>query len=703
MDEFQSKYIEDANDLIINIESEIFALESNPDDNLLIEEIFRVMHTLKGSAGMFGFEKTEKITHKLESVYDLIRSGELKINKEIIDVTFETLDVLKELLSNREELDETSEQKYNKLIGRISSIDGKKDEEKDVKEGVFFDEENENDTDNENPIYIYIRFNPLKDVFLRGIKPQSIFNELSELGEFIAIPELEQITDINNFNVLDFYLSWDILMFSLKNRNEIEDVFLFYEPEEFELLVAEELPAQDSKFYSDYIEVSHEKMEYFDLITLYKTFSLEKINEKIEQKEERKKEITVEEKSKEVINEIKQKKDTVKKDKESIRVSSEKLDELINLVSELVIVNSQLNILANEVQNEKLTKALKQVEKLSKRFRDNALGLRLVPLEVLTIKFQRLIRDLSNKLNKKINFVTEGMNTELDKTIINKIENPLMHILRNSMDHGIEDAETRKNLNKPEEGTIRLIAFYSGANVFIQVQDDGRGIKPEVIREKAIAKKLISDESKLTDKELFDIIFQPGFSTAQSLTEVSGRGVGMDVVKTQISELRGEIDIDSEINLGTSVTFKLPLTLSIIDTLMVYIKNNPFLIPLSHIEICTNTKDKRVKRFTEGKMVFKDEQIPVICLRTEFDLEKPDLEKAKLVIVNIHERKYGVLVDRVEGEHQAVIKPLGDLHKHQEYLSGVSILGDGRLALILDLNKLIRKKIMKLNYKDIDL
>jgi len=331
--------------------------------------------------------------------------------------------------------------------------------------------------------------------------------------------------------------------------------------------------------------------------------------------------------------------------------------------------------------------------------RENALDLRLVAINELTIKLHRLIRDVSKKLDKEIHFITEGTDTELDKTIIDNLEEPLMHIIRNSLDHGIEDKETRLKMHKPVTGVIRLIAYYSGTYVFIQIQDDGMGMDLKTIKQKAIEKGFISANAQLTHRELYDLVFLPGISTAKKVSKISGRGVGMDVVKQKINELRGKTEIDSEVNLETSVTIRLPLTLSIIDTLKVKIENLVYLLPLSIVETCIGVKYHNLVNSAKKQFEYENNLLPVIILRDEFKITNNCPDDGRIVIIRHYEKKYCLLVDEVLGDHQAVVKPLGDLHKKNEYFSGASVMGDGSLALILDTGKIftINKEIHNLN------
>ena len=361
------------------------------------------------------------------------------------------------------------------------------------------------------------------------------------------------------------------------------------------------------------------------------------------------------------------------------------------LVSELITVNSQLTLSSHDHFYDKIRPYLEKVDSLSKQFRNNAIEIRLVPLGDTVLRFQRLIRDLSKQLNKKVEFVTKGTNTELDKNIIDQLAEPLMHLIRNCLDHGIESPETRVNKGKPEQGTITMSAYNSGNNVFIDISDDGSGIDIEKVRHKAIDKGFMKPHDKLTKKDIYDFIFLPGFSTAQNLTEVSGRGVGMDVVKKRINELRGEVIVDSTPGVGTTFTLKLQQSMSIVDSLLFTIDDNYFTVPISDIEVCSQSSSSYIdKRRQSSTLPFNNHLIPFVDLRTLLCLGGNYKENLKIIVIKNSDMELALLTDKIVGEHQAVLKPLGKSLRNQKYITSASQLGNGNMAFMIDTNTLMK-------------
>jgi len=671
MDNFKQKFIEEATDLIDGLEKALLLLEQNPEDAGLIQQVFRVMHTLKGNSSMFGFDLIDRYTHNLETVYDLIRSKKLKLTREVLDVTFASVDHLKHLLDESNYSDPDFMTLHHGLISRMSKLINADDSVEPIEDS------NQNiasNIHNEEFTY-YLRFEPVSDIFKNGTNPLYLIDEIHSLGKAKVFAHLNRIPLLNELDPNLCYTYWEIILVTSYDISSINDVFIFVEGDskvEVQRIAEQDLLA-DEYFLSEITRIAKIQKE-IGYVTAVRVA------------EEAKKRY------------LQNKAATVKREKvglkdvsiSSIRVSADKLDVLMNLVSELVTTQARLTLFAEQNEIPGLTGISENVQKLSRQLRDIAFSIVLIPIEIMLTRFQRLVRDLSNELKKDVVFITEGAETELDKTIIESLSDPLMHIIRNSLDHGIEDSQERIKKGKPKQGKIILKAFYSGANVHIEISDDGAGIDTEKIRDKAIAKGIITADKKLTKKEILDIVFLPGFSTAQKVTDVSGRGVGMDVVKRKIADIRGEVELDSELGVGTTITIKLPLTLSIIDGLLVKVDSTHFVIPLSAVDKIYAVDQNEVNSKFNNVLVLDGKQVSFFNVRKEFGVLANTQEKEQVVVVNYEENRVGLIVDFVVGEYQAVLKPLGKHYKKQEMISGATILGDGSIALVLDTNKIIK-------------
>lgn len=687
--DFQGKFVEEARELIQGLEVKLLGQELISGDKATIDEVFRVVHTLKGTASMFGFNSIEQITHNLETIYDQIRNGDRIITNEIIDITFESVDLIGIILDKLNKLNDNEEDILNKLLQGIEKISGVTESKPIVSETVITESEKR-----KKGFYIY--YSPDENIFLRGIQPYSIFYDINDLGSYKAIPHLDKTPELEKFDPNKFFLYWDIFLITEASTEEVEDIFMFFDEKDYHIIEIDLDNLNERIFIEEFIKITKRQIKEGELPKILESID-ESANIEFSKSDIIKQNTEIAQKEK-ALTEILKGKGSIYKSS-SIKVSADKLDDLIVNVSEFVTLYAQISLLAKTTSDSRLNKSIQTLGKLSKKLRDNALDLRLVPIKKISLTMTRLVRDLSKKLGKEINFVTEGLETELDKTIIDNLEEPLMHIIRNSIDHGIEDKATRIASNKPEEGIVRLTAFYSGTYVFIQVQDDGKGISMEEIKKKAVEKGLLDSNSEHTKREIYNIIFEPGFSTTQTVSKVSGRGVGMDVVKSKINELRGEIEIDSEVGLGTSITIKLPLTLSIIDTLKIRLEDKIFLVPLSSVETCLNVDYIALMSAVKKQFEYNGEFLPVISLRDEFNLMTNIPQKGKMIIIHQYEKKYCLLVDQILGDHQAVVKPLDRLNKDHDFFSGVSVLGDGNLALILDTGKMLTSNKEMYNFK----
>ncbi|MFP4498865.1 MAG: chemotaxis protein CheA, partial [Vulcanimicrobiota bacterium] len=497
------------------------------------------------------------------------------------------------------------------------------------------------------------------------------------------------------------YIQWDIILAGQVSREDIEDVFIFVDDsakitievidEDSDILSEEEYKPL-GKILSERGDISEEDID--NALREQKPVGEILINKGVVSKEK----ITSALEEQKTIRELRARRNQ-EETTSNIRVSSDKLDKLINLVGEIVIAQARLSQYAANKNQPELEYIAEEVERLTIELRDSTLNIRMVPIETSFSKFKRLVRDLSRDLNKEINLYTFGGDTELDKNVIEKLNDPLVHLIRNSIDHGLETPEERVAKGKPRAGCIELSAFQSGADVMIEIRDDGQGLDEKAIFNKAVQKQLISPDAELSRKEIFSLILQPGFSTSSKVTNISGRGVGMDVVKKCIDQLKGNIIIESEKGRGTIITLKLPLTLAIIEGLLVKINDSFYVIPLYSVEECVELTKRDIKNSNGRHLIeVREELVPYVRLREYFDFskERPPIEQ--IVITNHNNHRIGLVVDEVVGEHQTVVKTLGTVYKNINSISGATILGDGTVALILDIVNLIREA----EYEELD-
>lgn len=663
LSQFKQKFIEEADTLLINLDNVLIHLEKNPTDKQNINEAFRVMHTIKGAGGMYGLDNVVNITHELESIYDLVRDEKLALTPELIDLTFAAADHIRAILVD-EKLSVKGNRK-NQLalldkIGQVKNRMGLK-----VEEAVNIPEKDEVTLGLSTWNII---FYPNDELIKRSVNLVYTFQDLFVLGEYkiMNIP-----FDIETGPY------WSIFLVTDKTYDDIEGALMFV-LDYCKVIRIAEYNIFDPRSMEKHMQHINSLGNQTPLITL----------EKVEPVKRRTKEIT-----KDLLREIRSEKEITavissKIATTRINVDASKLDSLMYLVSELVTSKSELLLALQKLNIDKALLAAEKIDKLSKMFSDNALNIRLVSLQEMLGRFKRLVRDLSKQLGKNIEFVIVGEDTELDKTIIDAIGEPIMHLIRNNIDHGIEMPEERAEMGKPETGTVRFEAFKTGNNVFLTVSDDGKGIDSDYILKKAIEKGFVQPGAQLSQKEILDLIFLPGFSTAQSLSDVSGRGVGMDIVQKKIKEIRGEIAIASEKGKGTSFTIKLQQTISIIDTLLIKSGKIIYAIPVEDIEGCDLEARENLMDKQNNLIAYDNELIPFINLREKYSPMVFESETEKLIVIKKQDKHYAIIADFILGENQSVIKPLGKTFKDVHFISGASILGDGSIAVLLDTDKL---------------
>jgi len=678
MDKYREAYREEACELLSELETALIELEKSPDDQDLVGRVFRAIHTIKGSGAMFGFDDIAAFTHEIETVFDLVRERKVPVTRDLVDMTLSARDQIR-IMVDGDQADETARenilQAFRKMLPDTDQVGNP-----------------QRATRNLQPAITYrIRFRPDPNIFASGANPTLLLDELRALGAHQVTAQTGNIPPLADLDPESCYLYWDIILTTSAGVNAVKDVFIFVEDEcELTIDVIDEEGVLEED--ADYKRLGEILVERGDIGTedLKEALGAQKrigdvLRESDTADEAAIKSALAEQQLVKQLRQSRQEKVLVS----SIRVASDKLDTLVDLVGELVTVQASLSQKASAQEDPELLSIAEKVEQLTADLRDNTMGIRMMPIGSTFSKFKRLVRDLSNELGKEVALTTEGSETELDKTVIERLNDPLVHIIRNSIDHGIESPEARQDAGKPRQGTVRLAAEHSGAHVLIRISDDGKGLDPEAIFQKAVEKGLVSPDAELTDSEIFAQILVPGFSTAAAVTGVSGRGVGMDVVKRATEALRGSLEIESEKGSGTTITLKLPLTLAIIDGLLMQIGKTHFVIPLSSVDECVELARENVQG-AHGRHIMKlrDEIVPYVPLRELFRINggRPAIEQ--IVVVELNGYRIGFAVDQIIGEHQTVIKNLGKTYKDAQGFSGATILADGTVALILDVNGL---------------
>jgi two-component system chemotaxis sensor kinase CheA len=653
-------FLQEAEDLLAEIEECALALKSESGSTEIVGRLFRAFHTIKGSGAMFGLDHVAGFTHHVETLLDGVREGKIAVSPQLAELVLAAADEIKRLLAVEPgDAPEPSETRET-LIATLQAYSPVSAQLPATAIGL---EEHENSAVIAQERSWQIVFRPNKDLFASGGDPLLLLRELGKLGSIEVVAQTDDVPSLEELQPSACYLGWTITLLTTADENAIRDVFVFVE-DGAELTIK---PMGDTARVAPPVENAASSDRTTKLESLVEsTHGLERKSTTTDAGKALSKESTV-------------------------RVPSTRLDRLVNLVGELVMNQSRLAQAASVTGLPELTNPVQEMERLVAELRDDVLSIRMLPIGTIFGRFRRLVHDLSAELGKEVDLVTEGAETELDKSILDQLGEPLVHLLRNSIDHGIESANRRVELGKPRRGTIRLSAAHMGSHVVISIEDDGAGIPRAVIRAKAIDRKIIAPDASLSDHELLNLVLLPGFSTAKSVTSVSGRGVGMDVVKRQIDTLRGSLTLASDEGKGTKVAMGLPLTLAIIEGLIVQVGADQFIIPMSAItENVELERAQRIKKNGRNVVVVRGELIPYIDLRAAFQVEGNAPELEKVVIVHHGEDRVGLVVDRVLGTHQTVLQPLGRFLRNIEVVSGATIMGDGRVALILDIAAVVQ-------------
>jgi len=689
IDQFKQTFKDEAYEHLAELESSLLELEETPDDVELVGRVFRSMHTIKGSGAMFGFDDIAHFTHEVETVFDLVRNGKLAVTNELVNLSLKARDRIRSMLDgDGSDHDLAASEELVGAFRRLAEAG-----EAALSPLSPYTTEAPTDGDQGSKITYRIRFRPLPGIFKNGTNPIALLNELRGLGMCTVVAQTADVPLLAAIDPDSCYLFWDVILTTTLGQDAIRDVFIFVEDDcDLQITIIDDSDGLDHD--EDYKRLGEILVERGDLspadmhnvLAAHKRFGERAVEAGIANRGQIASALAEQQHVRGVRQERKSEEST-----SSIRVPSERLDVLINLVGELVTIQARFTQTALSRDDEEFIAIAEEVERLTVELRDNTLNIRMLPIGSTFSKFKRLVRDLSQELGKQIEMTTSGAETELDKTVIEKLNDPLIHIIRNSIDHGIELPEIREQNGKPAQGSVHLSATHSGDSVVITIRDDGAGLDRDAIRAKAIEKGLISASAELSDQEIFSQIFAPGFSTAKQVTSVSGRGVGMDVVKRAIDALRGSIAISSVRGRGTTITVKIPLTLAIIESLLVQVGNDCFVIPLPLVSECIElTQEDIAQAHGRNLTRIRESIVPYIPLRERFGISGPLPELQQIVIVTLEGRQVGFVVDQVIGEHQTVIKSLGKYYLHVQGVSGATILGDGTVALILDIPMLIQ-------------
>lgn len=680
---------QEASELFEVLEGALLDLGQRPDDRELVDSAFRALHTIKGSGAMFGFDKVASFTHEFETAFDRVRKGEIKPTQELISVALAAKDYIRALIEDPQSTDDIIGEAILDDLKRFVSFDQPAAPTVQIAEApplVPGDSK-------QAGWHLYLEFE--SHVLRNGSNPLDLLEDLCKLGPCFVVPVTDGIPFLDEMEPEDCYLKWDVKLHAACDKDAIDDVFMFVQ-DEMKLTLAPleqvEAPAPGPLFRL----LDEEPAPPAETVVAVAEAAPAPVAEQPAAKAEPKTETAKAAAATEPKAEIKReaapaKRDDAKQERgiATVRVQAERLDELMDRVGELVIAQARLTQLASSGSDLSIKMIAEEIERLASSLRDTTMGARMVPIGSLFGRFRRLVHDLSRDLSKPVEFVTTGEDTELDKTMIECLADPLVHLIRNAIDHGIEDNATRAANGKTEQGRIELAAVHSGAQVLVTVKDNGGGLNTARIRAKAEEQGLIAAGAVLTDHEIHQFLFHPGFSTAQTISALSGRGVGMDVVKRTIENMRGSIDLSTKPGQGTTVTLRLPLTLAIIEGLLIRVGEGRYIIPLPAVEECVELTAEDERSRGRNFLNMRGNLVPFLRLRDILSVDGSPDQHQKTIIISTGETQVGLVADQIIGNHQTVIKSLSKLHSDVTIFSGATILGDGTAALILDVAQLV--------------
>lgn len=688
MDRHIAAFREEAAELLRELEGSLLELEERPGDADVVGRVFRALHTIKGSGAMFGFTILSGFTHRVETVFDGVREGRIPVTGALIGATLAARDHIQALLAapegGGEELGPAGEailEQLNRAVREASEAP----EPAAAAADAGPPEPGRAPAGEAATATWRIRFEPAPDILLTGANPLLLLRELGELGDLSLLAHMDRIPPLADFDPEKCYIYWDLILTTAAGKDAIRDVFIFVEDRarisiepvgETEAGRVGDVLAARGDIHPEAIEaVIKERPRVGELLVSRGITSEDRVRAALLEQQH--------------MGALRDKRQRVEAES-TLRVPAAKLDSLVNIVGELVTMQARLSGYALESGDAEITFIAGEVERLTETLRESAMSMRMLPIGETFARFKRLVRDLSSDLGKRVDLVIEGAATELDKSVIEVLVDPLVHLIRNAIDHGIETPERRAAAGKPPVGRLLLAASHEGAFVSIRVADDGAGLDHAAIRARAIERGLIAPDAVLTEQQTAALILKPGFSTASAVSEISGRGVGTDVVQRGVEALRGTLTIKSAQGQGTTVTLRIPLTLAIIDGLLVEAGGDCFVVPLSNISSCLELAREREGERRQSLVSVRDQLVPYVVLRERFHIPGEAPATEQVIIAETREGPCGLVVDRVIGDHHTVVKKLGNLYSHVEEVSGATILGNGKVALILDVDKMAR-------------
>jgi two-component system chemotaxis sensor kinase CheA len=687
-------FIDESRELLEAMESRLLAVKEYEPDAEVINEIFRVAHTIKGSAGMFDLAHVVQFAHAVEGVLDQARGGLLSLDGELVALLLSCCDHLRALVGAIEAgsmvPDGPTRESGSTLLETLARYRKKPEPAARLERGRGADVREAPDC-----WHLSLRFS--EAALKNGIEPLSFIRYLEQLGEIVGLITLfDTLPRPEEMDPEACYLSFEITLKSAADRQKIASAFELAgghcdvrivpprsHVSEYVRLIRE-LP-QAAERLGEILVGCGSLTEHELQLALESQLEAPAPSQPLGEILVRRGSVHPEVRDAALAKQ-REVKEAKAVESRSVRVDADKLDRLIDLVGELIIATATTNMIGRSARVPELQQCTATLTSLVEAVRDNTLSLRMVKIGATFKRFERVVYDVSRELGKEIRLSVSGEDAELDKTVVEKIGDPLMHLVRNAIDHGIEAIEARKARGKPPTGTVSLNAYHDSGSIVIQVSDDGGGLKRDKILAKALERRLVEPGRSLSDGEIYNLIFEPGFSTAEQVTNLSGRGVGMDVVKRNIAALRGSVGVDSQEGIGTTVTVRLPLTLAIINGFLVGLGGSVFVVPLEMIEECLELTADADRDYVE----LRGRVLPFIRLRRLFELDGPPLARQNVVVVRSGEHRAGLVVDTLLGEFQTVIKPLGKMFNRVKCISGSSILGNGEVALILDVPTLVQ-------------